>query len=1099
MITQDSVWVRTVKVMNEIKLIRKELTKILLVQWSKFGAVPIKIHGSTLFTGINGSGKSTVLDAMTYAYTGNTQFNKAAHDQDRTVLSYVRGDTKSRGDNQFLRTGNVVSYIVMEFFSPADNFYITTGVCIESADVQSFKPYWFAKTDAQIDDFNFYKFDGKILTVTPKNNLRVKGEKMKSADFMDKKKGIELIHRLLGLKKCNNDELKRKLMKMMFFQPENNIDKFIRDSVLPEKTIKTIENLKEQKTQFEKIKETYSDILKRQAVLDDIEKKAVIYEKKQNELDLKRGIMYYQESVLSHKEFSDSQTLLNDEKEKQQRLKKQELELSKRYDEADKVKQQAFSDYTKNDITAGIEDLRNNIKNEEEEIRLFKEEREKIKKIKNSIEEITDICELDSDTIKITKHFDDAEYNYDEKYNAFNSVKKIISKKTDELRKKSWELEQEKNNLDEKITAVSENIRLLESNNKDFPEEIRTAKSVINKELKEKGIKAEVRTLAELVESVDMPQWRDAIEVYLKNHKFDLIIDAKYVSDAMEIFHAHKFKRAQLVFTDKLKDYQAEENSAASVLNVPNKDARRYVNFLLGKIYLCNNLEELHEHPLGGLMTDGTLARSYSMKSMDMSRIDYYLGRDSIMLQLNNKKKELSELKEQGNKIQSQLEANKKSVFRLKNADFSNIELNFKMVNDLPVIIKRCDENKITLNEMINDPNFRNLSEAYENAKKEFERIKSERDSNISDQGVCKKQIEEYEKEVEKNKLRVDESQKAFDSYILMHLELKKTAVSEYERLSVNKSDGIAIRQKNIDNTESELNKALRDMENVQIDYNSMSGRSTEERGSAYISVFRKERNNLTNIDAEETRNKLEEQQKKLENAFITDFIAELAEKVTDAKIEIDAINRQLKEFPFGQDIYTFKPVERADKASFFKIIKKIYDKNFGLNPAYSELITNDESLQQDIDDFMDTILNDSNEKEYADYRYYYSYDMEITKRIDSVDIKADLSVKQGSASNGEKQTPYYIILAASLMQCYPKDVACARLAFIDEAFAALSQERIEQMVKYFEQNGFQVMYAAPPEKIKSIGSYIDSTVSLVETGRYTNVVEGLVDEFLDE
>ena len=48
-------------------------------------------------------------------------------------------------------------------------------------------------------------------------------------------------------------------------------------------------------------------------------------------------------------------------------------------------------------------------------------------------------------------------------------------------------------------------------------------------------------------------------------------------------------------------------------------------------------------------------------------------------------------------------------------------------------------------------------------------------------------------------------------------------------------------------------------------------------------------------------------------------------------------------------------------------------------------------------------------------------------------------------------------------------------------------------MVRYFEENHFQVFYAAPPEKINSIGQFIDSTVSLIVTGRYTNAVEGLV------
>ena len=78
-------------------------------------------------------------------------------------------------------------------------------------------------------------------------------------------------------------------------------------------------------------------------------------------------------------------------------------------------------------------------------------------------------------------------------------------------------------------------------------------------------------------------------------------------------------------------------------------------------------------------------------------------------------------------------------------------------------------------------------------------------------------------------------------------------------------------------------------------------------------------------------------------------------------------------------------------------------------------------------------------------------------------------------------------------MQCYPRERSCARLAFIDEAFSALSKERIEQMVKYLEDNDFQVIYAAPPEKINSIGQHIQSTISLVTKERFTFAVEGLV------
>ena len=134
---------------------RKTATKLQLVQWSRFQNVSIRLEGSTLFTGVNGSGKSTVLDAVTYLLTGNTQFNKAAKDRDRTVIGYVRGDTKSTGSSRYLRSGEVVSYVAMEFWSPVEQTYLVIGVCMESANEVACKSNWFICRDARLDQINF--------------------------------------------------------------------------------------------------------------------------------------------------------------------------------------------------------------------------------------------------------------------------------------------------------------------------------------------------------------------------------------------------------------------------------------------------------------------------------------------------------------------------------------------------------------------------------------------------------------------------------------------------------------------------------------------------------------------------------------------------------------------------------------------------------------------------------------------------------------------------------------------------------------------------------------------------------------------------------
>ena len=262
-------------------------------------------------------------------------------------------------------------------------------------------------------------------------------------------------------------------------------------------------------------------------------------------------------------------------------------------------------------------------------------------------------------------------------------------------------------------------------------------------------------------------------------------------------------------------------------------------------------------------------------------------------------------------------------------------------------------------------------------------------------------------------------------------------------------------------------------------------------RGPKQIPFYRGEYQNLKNVKIDETRQRLEEKSEQLETAFMNDFVAELKEKMDNAKAEIDGINKELARTPFGSDTYRFEVKPRADRAAFFEILKTLDEYQGAMEFMLAQENANS-VLNSNIREFMNVILSEDDEEEYTDYRRYFTYDMKIRSRQGDTDVEADLSAKQGSASGGEKQTPYFIILAASLLQCYPRERCCERLVFIDEAFSALSRERIEQMVKYLEENHFQVIYAAPPEKIESIGSHIDTTISLVTKGRYTFTIEGL-------
>ena len=101
---------------------------------------------------------------------------------------------------------------------------------------------------------------------------------------------------------------------------------------------------------------------------------------------------------------------------------------------------------------------------------------------------------------------------------------------------------------------------------------------------------------------------------------------------------------------------------------------------------------------------------------------------------------------------------------------------------------------------------------------------------------------------------------------------------------------------------------------------------------------------------------------------------------------------------------------EKPDRALFFRICRRL-EKYMSSPQVYMNSARDDEEMENDIQEFMSIILAEEDEWEYTDYRRYFSYDMEISSRQGQTEITAELSKKQGSASNGEKQTPYFIIL----------------------------------------------------------------------------------------
>ena len=111
----------------------KKLVKVRLINWHYLANETIELDGNTLLTGPNASGKSTIMDAITYVLTaGDTAFNLAANEKGkRDLKGYVKCKL-GMDDREYLRNGDVSGHIALEFYDEKAESSFTVGVVIDA-------------------------------------------------------------------------------------------------------------------------------------------------------------------------------------------------------------------------------------------------------------------------------------------------------------------------------------------------------------------------------------------------------------------------------------------------------------------------------------------------------------------------------------------------------------------------------------------------------------------------------------------------------------------------------------------------------------------------------------------------------------------------------------------------------------------------------------------------------------------------------------------------------------------------------------------------------------------------------------------------------
>lgn len=129
------------------------------------------------------------------------------------------------------------------------------------------------------------------------------------------------------------------------------------------------------------------------------------------------------------------------------------------------------------------------------------------------------------------------------------------------------------------------------------------------------------------------------------------------------------------------------------------------------------------------------------------------------------------------------------------------------------------------------------------------------------------------------------------------------------------------------------------------------------------------------------------------------------------------------------------------------------------------------------------------------DYREFFDFDIEVLREEASTSTTKHigwLSKRVGSGSGGEHRSPLYVIAGAALSSAYRLergDNSGIRLLVIDEAFIKMDPRNIVATMRYFEELGLQVFMASTGDALGSLTAFLDRYYDIMRDAE-SNVVE---------
>ncbi len=1085
----------------------KKLTKIKLINWHLFSNQTIEIKDNALISGENGSGKSTLLDAMQYLFVGGrsgAKFNIAATDDARRTLEgYVRGRIGAE-NKEYLRNGDVISHVALEFFDEVMKKYTTIGCILDLPKGGQLKERFYL-----LDNISIH--DGLFLEKKYPRDYKNMKSYLKSIDvefipFESQKKYRDALARFFGM---DATKYARILPKALAFR-SIDLQAFVFEFLLDDDPI-DIQSLKNNVAQLKKVEAQIKKDKEKLEKLDAIIRVGEEINQNRDQKDINQIIdqlnwIEKREAFMKDQE----QKLLGIEK-RLDLLRDSKAQLDDQIEELDQSILSLDRARNDSDLSRTLQNYEDSLKKKGAEYEHQKQAITELKEILfkefNIIKELTN--SLNNQSFKAFVNYvqtQEDSLSSDDLSSYLQQLDVDVQAYKQAFFNEKDKIEKEKRDLSEEIRLTQNRLNQLKRHVKTYPFYVETLIKTLNEELSSHYRKeVRVQPLCEMLEVTD-EKWRNAIEGYLATQRFDIIVDPLYFSDALDIYDRVKFEQkiygVGLVNTQKLNAYdQINPNTLAEKVSTDSNYARYYVNMILNNTYCVEHVQDLKNYNRAITPTCMTYSNHTARQINPRTYETPFIGNQATEMQLQMEEKSLALLEEKMDKLYDLSDKNDR-IMRLLGQSKSNQLVHQGQLKYID-LIKQTRREYVALEEQIQslgkDKNIQKIDEQIEKARNNRRQLKTDQEKIVGDIATQRESRQRILDAIEDAKDMIEEFSKEQKALSLKHPEklslantqfyaLKLKFKHDHDRITEYLSDSNVSLNTSVVKGEADL---VNQMKNYVFTFHFGAAPNYE-----HLIYFEQEAQMIRNNNLIRYEREASELRRNSEIGFKEEFVGKLRASIENAQQQIEELNYALTDKVFGSDMYqlTYKASDNPDYKMYYEII--MANEAIQKHTLFTEGLT--KRNEQVLMELFEKIASNDPEYDqltykYLDYRNYMSYDIEVTNKNGN---KSYFSKVSKEKSGGETQVPFYIVIAASFQQLLTKnrriDSGC--IVLFDEAFNNMDESRIDAMMKFYNSLSIQLLIAVPPQRVSNIINYVNTSLVIVKDNDFA-IVETFKDE----